>query len=120
MKLSIKLVVAFILVLSVGFNVYLVRAAYGGYVKHQVPEWSEKEFKLLERGHKEILKFGHNTIGIYPYSLQITEDGYTIRFRVLEYLQLLAWPNRSDRMFDGCVYYHFTKKMELIDHTSCG
>lgn len=85
-----------------------------------MPSWSEEEYEILEKGYETLIKNGRTPIGIYPYKIIQSDSEYIIKFQTLEYLQVGTGPFMYPKIYDGCVFYHFDKQMELIDVTSCG
>jgi hypothetical protein len=112
------------------FNLYNLYVINNTNVKHNIPEWSEKEYEILELAYVEIINSGDTPlgvypyeieeIGVYPYEIEEREFGYSIRFRVLGFLQIITSPKFTGEINDGCVYYHFSKDIKLLKTTRCG
>ena len=87
---------------------------------YDIPRWSSEEHDLLVRAYRELITQDHVPIGIYPYEISTDPQGYTVKFRLYEFLQLRATPFGRGNIYDGCVYYHFNRDVELIGVTECG
>ena len=120
MNIAIKIGFCLLLVGSLMFNLYNLYVINNTNVKHNIPEWSEKEYEILELAYVEIINSGDTPLGVYPYEIEEREFGYSIRFRVLEFLQIIKSPKFTGEINDGCVYYHFSKDIKLLKTTRCG
>lgn len=120
MKIAIKILLSLLLLASLSFNAYTAYIIGNTDVKYKVPTWNQEEFELLKHAYKEIIDNGDAVIGLYPYEVKESDSGYTVRFRMLEFLQLIESPIQLRTMHDGCVYYHFSKEVKLLEITNCG
>jgi len=119
-KVIYKSAVVVLLLASISLNALLIYSVFNTKPKHELTWWSDAEYEILEKAQKEIVGSGESTIGMYPYALDSHSEGVTVKYRTLDYLQLIKSPLATGRIFDGCAYYHFTKEMKLSGHTYCG
>jgi|GEM_PF-6429290 len=119
-KIIYKSAMVVMLLASVSLNAFLIYSILNTKPKHELIWWSEAEYDILKKAQQEIVGSGDTTIGMYPYSIDSHPKGTTVRYRTLDYLQLIKSPLATGRIFDGCAYYHFSKEMKLTGHTYCG
>jgi len=120
MNIAIKIGFGLLLVGSLMFNLYNLYVINNTNVKHNIPEWSEKEFEILKLAYVEIINSGDTPLRMYPYEIKEREFGYSVSFRVLEFLQIIKSPKFTGEINDGCVHYHFSKEIKLLKTTRCG
>lgn len=119
-RIIYKSSIALLLLASIGLNTFLVYSIFNTKPKHELPWWSDVEYEILKKAQKEIIDSGDETIGMYPYSIETSSEGVTIKYRTLDFLQLITSPVATGTIFDGCAYYRFSNEMKLTGHTYCG
>lgn len=87
---------------------------------HDVPRWNSEESEILERAYRELVSHDEVPLGVYPYEIQGNSYGYTIGFQDYDSLQLRATLFGRGDSSDGCVFYHFSRDIQLTNVTERG
>ena len=88
--------------------------------KYSVPNWTETETDVLNRAYLELGRVQKVPLHSYPYEIQKTNEGYTVKFQTVEFLRLRKSLLLDEEIYDGCVFYHFDQSMKLIRVFYCG
>lgn len=120
MKNIAIIVLAVLLVLSLGGTWFALKDVVLAKPKYSVPNWSTEEKEILNKTYSELGRLEKVPLSSYPYKIEKTEEGYTIKFQTFEFLRLRESVLLGEEIYDGCAFYDFDERLKFIKVSYCG